>query len=674
MQVSSLLSRKEIQEHHHDHDHDHDHDCGHDHEHTNFRLTTMVAGVVFIANSFFMEWFAGTDNQVAGISAFVGAMILGFPILRLAVKDIRRGMLTINELVAIAFLAAIASGESQLGGYQTAGVVAFFMLLGELIETRTAAGARASIASLVKLTPTKARRIVGNDEEEVAASELKIGDVIRIRPGDNVAADGKIVSGQGSINQANITGESLPVDKSTGDEVFAGTINLNGVLEVEVTSAGEDTTFGRVRDLILSAEQTKLPIMRIIDQYMGYYTPLVLVIAAIVWFFTHDIERVVSVLVISCPCAFILASPTAMVAALASAARLGVLIKNVGDIEIAARINAFVFDKTGTLTTGELAVSRLAPQGDIKPAELLKVAATAEKFSNHPTAKALANLAAEAGLNLADPADFKETAGKGVQAKVDGAGIVIGRAQWLRDNGVSDDFEAKVDLKETEGYSLLFVARDGVCIGWIGLQDATRTEAKEALADLLDSGVQRVAMVSGDRQPVAARVAAEIGCAEVVAECLPQNKVDYVSDLKSRGYRVAVIGDGVNDAPALAAGDMGVAMGAAGSEVAIQSATIALMNSDLRRLPFLVRLSRQTRAVINQNFLFGILFIIGGMIGASYGVINPIVAAILHNAGSLIVVFNSARLVRQGEELEAFDPNAGEAAAEPAADTEPQAA
>jgi Cd2+/Zn2+-exporting ATPase len=566
-------------------------------------------------------------------------------------------MLTINELVAIAFLAAIASGESQLGGYQTAGIVAFFMLLGELIETRTAAGARASIASLVKLTPNKARRILGKEEEEIPASELNIGDIIRIRPGDNIAADGKIISGQGSINQANITGESLPVDKSSGDEVFAGTTNLNGVLEIEVTRAGEDTTFGRVRDLILSAEQTKLPIMRIIDQYMGYYTPLVLVIAAIVWFFTHDIERVVSVLVIACPCAFILASPTAMVAALASAARLGVLIKNVGDIEIAARINAFVFDKTGTLTTGQLAVSRLAPQGDIKPAELLKVAATAEKFSNHPTAKALATLAKEADLDLTDPTDFKETAGKGVEAKVDGANVVIGRAQWLRDNGVGDNFESQVDLKEAEGYSLLYVAKEGTFIGWIGLQDATRSEAKEALSDLLNSGVQRVAMVSGDRKPVATRVAAEIGCAEVVAECLPQNKVDFVSDLKKRGYRVAVIGDGVNDAPALAAGDMGVAMGAAGSEVAIQSATIALMNSDLRRLPFLVRLSRQTRTVINQNFLFGILFIIGGMIGASYGVINPIVAAILHNAGSLIVVFNSARLVRQGEELEAFDPS-----------------
>ena len=249
---------------------------------------------------------------------------------------------------------------------------------------------------------------------------------------------------------------------------------------------------------------------------------------------------------------------------------------------------------------------------------------------------------------------------------------MIGRAQWLRDNGVADDFEAKVDLNETEGYSLLFIARDGACIGGIGLQDATRSEAKEALSDLLDSGVQRVAMVSGDRQPVAARVAAEIGCAEVVAECLPQNKVDFVTDLKSRGYRVAVIGDGVNDAPALAAGDMGVAMGAAGSDVAIQSATIALMNSDLRRLPFLVRLSRQTRSVINQNFLFGVLFIIGGMIGASYGVINPIVAAMLHNAGSLIVVFNSARLVREGEELDAFVSGTDEPVSEPTARTASQ--
>src|SRR5256885_542141 len=587
--------------------------------------------------------------MVASASAMIGAILLGYPIVWTAIKDLRQGVLSINELVAIAVLAAFASGD-----YKTAGVVAFFMLMGEIIETRTAEGARASIETLIKLTPTKARRISPQGEDEVAAQDLAIGDVIRIRPGDNVAADGLIVSGQGSFNQANITGESLPVDKKPGDEVFAGTQNLTGVLEVRVTRAGQDTTLGRVRELILAAEKTKLPIMRIIDQYMVYYTPLVLVLGAMVWAFTKDLDRVITVLVIACPCAFILASPSAMVAALSAAARLGILIKNVGDIELAARINAFVRDKTGTLTTGKLAVSRLAPLGETKPAELLRIAGTAEKYSNHPTAKALAQLAAEAGVPLGEPKDFAEAAGRGIKAKVDGAEIIIGRAQWLKDNGIKDDLLKSVDLNETEGFSLVFVARNGQCIGWVGLQDQTRPEAREALAALKENGVRRIAMVSGDRQPVAARVAREIGCEEVLAECLPQNKVEVVREMKSRGYRVAVVGDGVNDAPALAAGDMGIAMGAAGSEVAIHSATIALMNNDLRRLPFLVRLSRSTRAVINQNFLVGVLFIIGGLTAAAFGYIHPIVAAILHNLGSLIVVFNSARLVRLGEELEPF--------------------
>jgi Cd2+/Zn2+-exporting ATPase len=341
-----------------------------------------------------------------------------------------------------------------------------------------------------------------------------------------------------------------------------------------------------------------------------------------------------------------------MVAALSAAARLGILIKNVGDIELAARINAFVFDKTGTLTTGKLAVNRLAPLGGTAPAELLRIAASAEKYSNHPTAKALAQLAGEAGVPLAEPKDFAETAGRGVGALIDGAKVFVGRAQWLKDQGVPDDFLKSVDLNETEGFSLIFVARGGKCIGWIGLQDQTRSEAREALAGLKGMGVRRIAMISGDRQPVAARVAAEIGCEEVLGECLPQNKVDFVRQVKAKGYRVAVVGDGVNDAPALAAGDLGIAMGAAGSEVAIHSATIALMNNDLRRLPFLVKLSRQTRMVINQNFLVGILFVIGGLILAALKFIDPIVAAILHVVGSLLVVFNSARLVRQGEELE----------------------
>jgi Cd2+/Zn2+-exporting ATPase len=335
---------------------------------------------------------------------------------------------------------------------------------------------------------------------------------------------------------------------------------------------------------------------------------------------------------------------------------LGILIKNVSDIELAARINAFVFDKTGTLTTGKLAVSRLAPIGEHQPAELLRVAASAEKYSNHPTAKALAQLADEAGVPLAEPKHFAETAGRGIKAEVEGKAVLVGRAQWLKDNGVKDDFMKAVDLSEAEGFSLLFIAQAGHCIGWIGLQDQTREEARESLAELKACGVRRIAMISGDRQPVASRVAKEIGCEEVVGECLPQNKVEFVRAIKLKGYRVAVVGDGVNDAPALAAGDIGIAMGAAGSEVAIHSATIALMNNDLRRLPFLVKLSRSTRAVINQNFLFGVLFIITGLSLAAFGVVGPIVAAIMHNLGSLMVIFNSARLVRKGEELEHYQP------------------
>ena len=647
MQVTSLLSS-------HEHEHGPECGCGHDHEHSVVHLWQAVLGVVFVINAYLVDGLFQQGAVVSSASACIGALILIYPIVVTAIKDLRVGRLSINELVAIAVLAAFASGN-----YKVAGIVAFFMLTGEIIESRTAEGARQSIESLIKLTPTKARRLKKDGgEEEVAASELAIGDVIRIRPGDNVAADGVILKGQGSFNEATITGESLPADKKTGEEVFAGTQNLTGVLEIEVSRAGTDTTLGRVRELILAAEKTKLPIMKIVDQYMGFYTPLVLVVGALVWAFTHDLNRVIAVFVVSCPCAFILATPTAMVAALSAAARLGILIKNVADIELAAKINAFVFDKTGTLTTGQLAVSRLMPLGDTKPAELLRLAASAEKYSNHPTAKALAQLAGDAGVPLVEPKDFVETAGRGVKAEVGSDAVLVGRAQWLKDNGVDSQFESSVDLNEAEGWSLIFVARGNRCVGWIGLQDQIRAGAKDALAALKLAGVRRVAMISGDRQPVATRVALAIGCEEAKGDCLPQNKVEFVRGMKAKGYRVAVVGDGVNDAPALAAGDIGIAMGAAGSEVAIHTATIALMNNDLQRLPFLVKLSRGTRSVINQNFAFGVCFIIVGLTVTSFGVIGPIPAAILHNVGSLIVIFNSARLVRKGEELEHFQPEA----------------
>ncbi|MBO4544743.1 MAG: heavy metal translocating P-type ATPase, partial [Verrucomicrobia bacterium] len=443
--------------HHHDkHDHckcaDHHHEhgpscgCGHDHEHTLLPIQVTLAGVLFIVNSFVLDRFYGSDSMLSAMSALIGALIMGVPIVWTSIKDLFKGVLSINELVTLAVMAAFASGN-----YQTAGIVAFFMLLGEIIEMRTADGARKSIESLIKLAPTKARRLLKDGtEEEVPVSMLQIGDVVRVRPGDNVSADGVIVSGQGSFNQANITGESLPVDKKPGDEVFAGTQNLTGVLEIRVSRAGQDTTLGQVHNLILAAEKTRLPILRIIDQYMQYYTPMVLVIATLVWAFTFDLERVIAVLIVACPCAFILATPSAMVAALSAAARLGILIKNVSDIELAARINAFVFDKTGTLTQGKLIVNRLYPVEGVQPAELLQIAASAEKYSNHPTAKAINLLAKEAEIELSEPSDFSETAGRGVSAKVENMAVIIGRSQWLKDNGVSGDFLNSVDLNEAE--------------------------------------------------------------------------------------------------------------------------------------------------------------------------------------------------------------------------------
>lgn len=645
------LSTASASEHEHDHSNPGACACGAHHTHVRVRLNQTMAGFVLILNSFLVEWLVDHGRIAASASALLGAVVLGAPLVWTAINDLRSGSLNTNALAALAVVTLIAAGH-----YQEAGIVAFFMLMGQIVEARTAEGALASIHSLIRLTPTKARRIHAAEEEEVAVKALSVGDVVRVRPGESVAADGIVLRGQTSLNEANITGESLPVDKGVGDEVYAGTMNLTGVLDLQVTRAGRDTTLGKVRDLILSAEQTKLPITRIMDQHMGYYTPLVLLLGGLVWVFTHDVARVVSIFIVACPCAFVLATPTAMVAALSAAARLGILIKNVAHLELAGRVNAFIFDKTGTLTTGTMAVSRLRPLGDITPAELLRLAASAERHSNHPTAKALVGLAREVGLGLAEPEAFSETAGLGVAATVEGARVLVGRAGWLADHGVRDCSSGAVDLDAAEGWSLVFVARDDRCMGWVGLRDRLRPEAWQALQELRGCGVRRLTMVSGDRGAVACWVAGELGCDDVRGDCLPEHKVESVGQARAKGYCVAVVGDGVNDAPALAAGDLGIAMGAAGSDVAIHSASVALMNNDLRRLPFLVQLSRQTRAVINQNFLLGVCFVFGGLVLSAMDYINPIVAAIFHVSGSLLVVANSFRLIRQGEEFAPAGP------------------
>ncbi len=611
-------------------------------------LGTLAGGMLLISHYFGKSRFIfGPESFQSQILALAAALLLGTPIIWHAIKSLVRKETHMDELVALAIIAAIATQQ-----YEAAGIVAFFMLLSELVESRTALGARASIESLVKLTPQKANRL-GSDgtETEVMVGEIRPGDVVRVRPGDNIPVDGEVVKGLSSVNEATITGEGLPADKVPGMQVFAGTSNLTGALDITVTKAGKDTTLGKVQSLILQAEETKIPIMRIIDRYVKWYTPTVLMIAGISLFFTGKINVAISILVIGCPCALILATPSAMVAAISAAARLGILVKNVADLEVAGKITAMVFDKTGTLTTGRLYVTKLTPAKDIEPSKLLSLAASAEKMSKHPAARALLEVAKQANLVLPDTDKFTETPGKGVTATVAGSRIIVGRDTFLKETHVDMSGIELPALHEEQGFSTLYAALDDRCIGWIGLQDKTRPEARAAVKELVARGVKRVTMLTGDRDEVAGRVALELGCTDYKAHCLPQDKLAVVEKIKKDGHTVLVVGDGINDAPALAAGDLGIAMGAAGSDVAINSASIALLSDDLNRLPALIQLSRRTRFIINSNLAFGVAFIIVGWSLALTGFIVPVLAAFLHFAGSLIVVFNSARLVRHGEEL-----------------------
>jgi len=666
-----------------DHSHDHDHGHGHDHvkeqlqlEQTSGKISreivaTFAGGVLLICSFLAQLLWTGqayvdpatgeevVNNFYADMLGLVAAILLGAPLIKVAIKDLIKGHMHMNELVALAIVAAMA-----IGSYQEAAAIAFFMIISVLIETRTAVDAKKSIESLIRITPTKAHLLQDGQETEVEAKDLKPGDVVVVRPGDNIPADGEVADGLSTVNQANITGESLPVDKNIGDEVFGGTINVTGRMEIRVTKAGEDTTLGRVKDLILQAETSSTPIMRMIDRYAGWYTPTVLMLVGVMLFFTlqnnaeQAVKNAITMLVVACPCALILATPTAMVAGLSAAARLGVLVKSVSDLEAARNMTAMVFDKTGTLTTGELAVSRLTPTEGVEGADLLQAAAAVEANSRHPVARAVTNVARQANLHLGEVEGFEEVPGKGVRGKVDGHEILVGRGSWLSDDGAGnlDDqtnqtIQTALDSPEAEGLSLLFVVRDGKLLGWVGLADNARAGAASAVDNLRELGLKRLVIVTGDRESVAKRVAAQMHT-EYKAEVLPEQKLQMVDDLKSRGHRVAVVGDGVNDAPALKAGDVSIAMGAAGSDVAIHSANIALMNNNLNRIPFLISLSRKTTNVIRQNLVFGFAFVIIFMAFGAAGQIEPITAAILHVVSGLIVIFNSARLVRSGEDIE----------------------
>ena len=626
---------------------------------TSLKLIATLMGGILVACSFVAEQLFPGTQDAAGVTrsahadfiALLGAVLLGSWLVWHAIEHLWAGEMHMDELVAMAIIAAIALGE-----YQEAGVIAFFMIIASLIEQRTALGARASIEELMKLTPTSAFRVRDDaSEESVETVDLRPGDIIRVRPGQNIPTDGLVIRGESTVDEANITGESIPVDRRVSEEVFGGTTNLTGALDIRVTKVGEDSKLGQVQKLILDAEKTRIPLMRLIDRYAGWYTPTVLMLAGIVLFLSRDkgagMQKAITMLIVACPCALVLATPTAMVAALSCAARLKVFIKKVSDLEYARTLTAMVFDKTGTLTTGKLSVTQMKPAPGVDGADLLLLAASAEQLSRHPVAAALQEVARRARLELApvDPTGFEEVIGRGVAARVRFDRVMVGRSQWLKERGADMSLLDLPEYQEVEGLSVLYITRNGRCIGWIGLEDKTRPEARRAVDRLRELGIRDVTMVTGDKWSVARRVAAEMGCTQVQAEVLPEQKKQLVDDLKRRGHHVAVVGDGVNDAGALAAGHLGIAMGAAGSDVAIKSASVVLMNNDLNLLPFLVLLSRETTKVVWQNLLYGVLFIVVMMTFAVLGPLKPITAAFLHTVASAIVIFNSARLVRFGE-------------------------
>ncbi len=611
------------------------------------QVIVLLVGTVMLLCSVAAHYLFETPEHSA-ILAMLSAILLGAPIIYHAAIDLANrgkgdGSSHMEELVALAVLASFATGQ-----YIESAAVALFMVLASFIEDRTAAGARKTIESLFRITPTKARRVVGEEESEVAASDLAPGDTVVVAPGDNVPCDGVILSGVSALDEQSITGESLPVDKREGDSVFAGSINQTGALRICVEKPVADSTLGRVQALILQAASSKTPITRMLEKYASHYTPFVLYVAGIVIFFTRDIDLAISLLLIACPCAFILAGPTAMVAALSAAARLGVLIKNVTDLEVAQKLSAIVLDKTGTLTTGNLAVTRLHPTTGTDPVELLRLAASLEQHSRHPVARAVMAMSQRAKVKSLEVEDFEEVAGRGVRGTLDGRELLAGRETWIRECGVSVPPNL---LDEAGSMSILLVADAGRCIGWVGLSDQTREGATMVLNDLRELGLKQRMMVTGDRRGPAEDIAKSLDLTSMVAEALPGDKLDIVEQLKERGHKVAVIGDGVNDGPALAAADLSIAMGAAGSDVAINAASIALMNSQLNRLPFLVRLSHATTRVIRQNVAFVMVYIVTMIVMLSLGYITPLVAAIAHGFSSVVVVFNSARLVRQGEDL-----------------------
>jgi len=619
------------------------------------RLLIALSGGVLLAVSW-IGHLLGAHTLVSEIPASIGAIILVIPLLSGAWNEIKQGKPSSDALASLAVVAALSAGM-----YLAAGFLALFLWMANLILSRTAWGAQRAIRDLVDLTPGIARIVDGDIERSAPLSEISIGMIVRVRPGENLPADGVIISGNSDINQASLTGEAVPIEAQTGTEVYAGTTNLTGQIDVKVTAVAAETTIGKVESLIREAESTRTQKQELIEQLASYYFTIVVMVAAIVWFFTSRSAdeairgaaavRAITVLVVTCPCGLLIAHPTAMVAAFAAAARLGIMVKHTQTLEAAAGVDTVIMDKTGTLTTGKFAVSRLAPADGIDGAALLQAAADAEQHSNHPLAKSILETATQANITPGSVDKYEEVHGRGVIAHTGGADIFAGRSAWLESMNGSIAKEVAAISEKIEGMSTVHIMRGTQYLGAVGLEDKLRPHAAEAVENMRRNGVRRVAIFTGDRLDVAKRVAQSVGVDFIEAECLPEEKHEELKYLISRGHSTLVVGDGINDGPILATADVGVAMGLSGSDIATNSAGVALMNDDLRNIPFLIALARKTKSVIAQNIGASLVLAVVGLALAATGNINIWITPFYYALGYVVVIANSLRLIRFGEEF-----------------------
>ncbi len=582
-------------------------------------------------------------RYIAQTLAIIATILTGKNIILGAIKGLIKKKFNVDELISMAIIASIVTGE-----YLVAAEVAFIMTIGAFLEDRVSDRSRKAIEELYKLAPRRARLRLKNEDKMIPVEEVKPGDLILVKPWEEIPVDGMVTTGFSSVNEASLTGESKPSDKSPGEMVLAGTQNLDGALEIKTLKVGSSSALGRMIELTREALREKTPLTRLVDKFASWFTPAVFLFTLLVYFLTRDIMRAVAVLVVACPCSLVLATPTALTAALGKAARMGVLVKGGAYLEKAAEVDAIIFDKTGTLTIGEPQVKNVLTLNSVSKEELLFMASIAEIFSEHHLGKAIVKESLHAGKPIPNPEEVKVVPGKGIVAKYNGTSITVGKASFLKDGEFKSIEEALhlANKEEKDGRTTFFVAWDNEVKGIISMEDVLREDTLISMA-VLKKMSHKIVLLSGDNHNSTATMASKAGISEFRANLLPEDKVVILRELKREGRVVAAVGDGINDAPLLARADVGIAMGNSGFHITLEAASVVLLRDDIEKIPAFLKLARRTRGIIRQNLLiFGVMYNLLAFTGASLGYLTPFWGAVIHNLGAVMVILNSSRLLR----------------------------